>query len=49
LTIEKNAPVIDFPIINTEKIRKTIHFNPSSFSDYFSEFINFYKEHKGIK
>ncbi len=49
LTIEKNAPVIDFPIINTEKIRKTIHFNPSPFSDYFSEFINCYKERKGIK
>jgi nucleoside-diphosphate-sugar epimerase len=49
LTIEKNAPVIDFPIINTEKIRKTIHFNPSPFSDYFSEFINCYKKRKGIK
>jgi len=49
LTIEKNAPVIDFPIINTEKIRNTIHFNPSAFSDYFSTFINCYKQRKGIK
>ena len=49
LTTLEAAPVIEFTPINIGKIKKTIQFEPTIFSDYFPQFINFYKRNKGIK
>jgi nucleoside-diphosphate-sugar epimerase len=49
LTTLEAAPVIEFMPINVGKIKKTIQFQPTQFSDYFPQFINFYKKSKGIK
>ena len=49
LTTLEAAPVIEFMPINVEKIKKTFQFEPTQFSDYFPQFINFYKKSKGIK
>jgi nucleoside-diphosphate-sugar epimerase len=49
LTVLDAAPVIEFLPINIEKIEKTIRYEPTQFSDYFPQFIKYYKKSKGIK
>ena len=49
LTIAKYAPIIDFTPINISKIKNVFAYENSQFSDYFPQFINFYKNRKGIK
>lgn len=49
LTISDNAPVIEFMPIDISKIKSIFSYEPAQFTEYFPQFINFYKNCKGIK